>query len=74
MFDLYLLNVKSFYVEINQKLTKIVLFLFRFIHTSADVQKQALLWLQKLCLLEIPIPLDVLFDMLNSGLDALVKV
>jgi len=36
------------------------------------VQKQALLWLQKLCLLEIQIPLDVLFDMLNSGLDALV--
>jgi hypothetical protein len=45
---------------------------YRFINTTADVQKQALLWLQKLCLLEIPIPLDVLFDMLNCGLDALV--
>ena len=51
---------------------KNVLFFLRFVNTTADVQKQALLWLQKLCLLEIQIPLDVLFDMLNAGLDALV--
>ena len=43
----------------------------RFVDTSGDIQRQALQWLQKLCLLKIPIPLSVLFDMFNTGLDAL---
>lgn len=46
----------------------------RFVNTTAEVQKQALQWLQKLCLLEIPVPLDVLFEMLNNGAEALIQV
>lgn len=69
----------------------------RFIGTSANIQKQALQWLQvnefqtnlnddmprkksffncinffqKLCLLNIHIPLDILFEMFNNGMEAL---
>ena len=43
----------------------------RFCGTSGDIQRQALQWLQKLCLLKIPIPLPVLLEMFNAGVDAL---
>ena len=39
--------------------------------TPADVQRQALQWLQKLCLLNIPVPLSILFDMFSNGIDTL---
>jgi hypothetical protein len=45
----------------------------RFDDTSAEVQRQALQWLQKLCLLNIQIPLDILFDMFNKGVETLHK-
>ena len=36
-----------------------------------DIQRQALQWLQKLCLLKIPVPIPVLLEMFNAGVDAL---
>ena len=47
--------------------------LYRFIRTSAEVQRQALQWLQKLCLLNIQVPLAILFDMFNNGIDTLQR-
>eukprot|EP00094_Tigriopus_californicus_P000131 TCALIF_00127-PA protein Name:"Similar to UNC79 Protein unc-79 homolog (Homo sapiens)" AED:0.02 eAED:0.04 QI:0/0/0/0.66/0.5/0.33/3/0/2591 len=44
----------------------------RFVKTSADVQQQALQWLQRLCLMNIHIPLEILFEMLNHGIDTLI--
>ena len=46
-------------------------FLNRFVKTPAEVQRQALQWLQKLCLLNIPVPLSILFDMFSNGIDTL---
>ena len=43
----------------------------RFAGTSGDIQRQALQWLQKLCLLKIPVPIPVLLEMFNAGVDAL---
>ena len=43
----------------------------RFVGTSGDIQRQALQWLQKLCLLKIPIPIPVLLEMFNAGVDTL---
>ncbi len=45
----------------------------RFVRTSAEVQHQALQWLQKLCLMNIHIPLEILFEMANNGIDSLYK-
>ena len=41
----------------------------RFNQNSIEVLRQALQWLQLLCLLNIPIPIDILFDMFNSGIE-----
>ena len=40
---------------------------------SSQVQQQALQWLQKLCLMNIHIPLEILFEMFNDGIDTLHK-
>ena len=45
----------------------------RFKRTLAEVQQQALQWLQKLCLMNIHIPMEILFDMFNDGVDSLHK-
>ena len=45
----------------------------RFVRTPAEVQQQALKWLQNLCLMSIHIPLDILFEMANDGIDSLYK-
>ena len=45
----------------------------RFVRTPAEVQQQALKWLQNLCLMSIHIPLDILFEMANNGIDSLHK-
>ena len=42
-------------------------------NTSAEVQRQALQWLQKLCLLNIAVPLSILFDMFGDGIDTLQR-
>ena len=47
--------------------------LHRFVNTPAEVQRQALQWLQKLCLLNIPVPLSILFDMFGDGIDTLQR-
>ena len=52
----------------------IIIFAFRrFVNTPAEVQRQALQWLQKLCLLNIPVPLTILFDMFGDGIDTLQR-
>jgi len=68
------ISERSVFHHCCKKLGLKIKFCYRFVNTSADVQKQALQWLQKLCLLEIPVPLDVLFEMLNTGAEALVQV
>lgn len=45
----------------------------RFVSTSAEVQQQGLQWLQRLCLMNIDIPIDILFEMANNGVDSLHK-
>ena len=45
----------------------------RFKRTQAEVQQQALQWLQNLCLMSIHIPMDILFEMFNDGVDTLHK-
>ena len=45
----------------------------RFIGTNVEVQRQALQWLQLLCLLNIQIPLEILFDMFAEGIKTLHK-
>ncbi len=45
----------------------------RFSRTMAEVQQQALQWLQQLCLLNIHIPMEILFQMFNDGVDTLHK-
>lgn len=45
----------------------------RFKRTMAEVQQQALQWLQQLCLMNIQIPLEILFQMFNDGVDTLHK-
>ncbi|QQP50658.1 Uncharacterized protein FKW44_011734, partial [Caligus rogercresseyi] len=37
------------------------------------IQRQALQWLQKLCLLHISIPLNILFEMFNLGVDTMSR-
>lgn len=39
----------------------------RFVNTSAEVQEQALNWLQTLTMLEITLPLDQLFSIFSDG-------
>ena len=46
----------------------------RFINTSAIVQEQALNWLQILTMLEIMIPLSLLFSMFKDGIEAMQNV
>ena len=43
----------------------------RFIGTDVEVQRQALQWLQLLCLLNIHIPLEILFEMFSQGMKTL---
>lgn len=43
----------------------------RFINVSAMVQEQALKWLQTLTMLEIIIPLNLLFSMFKDGIEAM---
>lgn len=43
----------------------------RFINVSAVVQEQALKWLQTLTMLEIIIPLNLLFSMFKDGIEAM---
>ena len=45
----------------------------RFNGTNVEVQRQALQWLQLLCLLNIQIPLEILFDMFTEGIKTLHK-
>ena len=45
----------------------------RFIGTNVEVQRQALQWLQLLCLLNIQIPMEILFDMFTEGIKTLHK-
>ena len=45
----------------------------RFNGTNVEVQRQALQWLQLLCLLNIHIPLEILFDMFSDGMKVLHK-
>lgn len=42
----------------------------RFKNTTTPVQEQALVWLQILCLLDIVVPLSLLFTMFNDGIKA----
>ena len=49
----------------------LTVFFHRFVRTPAEVQRQALQWLQKLCLLNIPVPLSILFDMFSNGIETL---
>ena len=55
------------------KLKTLILVFVRFVNTSAEVQRQALQWLQKLCLLNIAVPLSILFDMFGDGIDTLQR-
>lgn len=43
----------------------------RFINVSAMVQEQALKWLQTLTMLEIIIPLNLLYSMFKDGIEAM---
>ena len=43
----------------------------RFHGTKVEVQRQALQWLQLLCLLNVQVPLEILFEMFNQGLERL---
>lgn len=43
----------------------------RFTKTSAIIQEQALNWLQTLTMLEIMIPLSLLFSMFKDGIEAM---
>ena len=45
----------------------------RFHETSVEVQRQALQWLQILCLLNVHIPLNILFEMFSDGILTLHK-
>nr|XP_040575380.1 protein unc-79 homolog [Lepeophtheirus salmonis] len=41
--------------------------------STPQIQRQALQWLQKLCLLHISIPLNILFEMFNLGVETMSK-
>ena len=46
----------------------------RFVDSTPQIQRQALQWLQKLCLLNIHIPMNILFEMFHSGIASLIGV
>ncbi|CAB4070119.1 UNC79 [Lepeophtheirus salmonis] len=41
--------------------------------STPQIQRQSLQWLQKLCLLHISIPLNILFEMFNLGVETMSK-